>query len=471
MYNGLAHMATGTATGVFSESLGGLDLSATTHTNSGTYNDSWTFSNTNYKDATGTVTDVIAPATAGDGVLTITVNGYSGIYDGLAHGATGSATGVGGENLNALLNLGASFVNVTGGTANWTFAGNANYAPTSGTAAIVIGKAPLTVTANNASRLYGYANPTFTASYSGFKNGETLATSGVTGNPSLTTTATTSSAVGSYVITAAAGSLAANNYSFNFTDGTLTVFLGGFIGLDSVSMRGSNSVVDSFNSSDSTHGSSAAVLSNGAIDIGGRISGTVVSAQGSVSLQPNGAVSGDVSAGTTISNRGTVSGSINPNSPSGVLVGTAVPSCGAFTLNPSISGDFTYSNGDLKVTGQRVAILAAGSYCFHSITLTGGATIQVNGAVSISLTGELNAGGGSFSNTTRIPANLAIASSYSGKNGVSINGGADVFLTLYAPTTEVSVTGNASVFGSMLGKTLTVVGNPDLHYDTQLNGF
>jgi hypothetical protein len=38
-------------------------------------------------------------------------------------------------------------------------------------------------------------------------------------------------------------------------------------------------------------------------------------------------------------------------------------------------------------------------------------------------------------------------------------------------TTEVSITGNASVFGSMLGKTLTVVGNPDLHYDTQLSGF
>ena len=72
-------------------------------------------------------------------------------------------------------------------------------------ASLVIGKAPLTVTADAASRVYGDANPVFTASFSGFKNGETLATSGVTGSPSLTTTATPASAVGGYPITAALG--------------------------------------------------------------------------------------------------------------------------------------------------------------------------------------------------------------------------------------------------------------------------
>jgi hypothetical protein len=40
----------------------------------------------------------------------------------------------------------------------------------------------LTVTADNASRAFGAANPTFTASYSGFKNGQTFATSGVSGS-------------------------------------------------------------------------------------------------------------------------------------------------------------------------------------------------------------------------------------------------------------------------------------------------
>lgn len=51
---------------------------------------------------------------------------------------------------------------------------------------------------------------------------DTLATS-VTGSPNLTTTALTTSPVGSYPITAAAGSLAASNYTFSFVNSTLTV--------------------------------------------------------------------------------------------------------------------------------------------------------------------------------------------------------------------------------------------------------
>jgi len=88
---------------------------------------------------------------------------------------------------------------------------------------LTVGKATVTVTADAASRAYGAANPAFTAAYSGFVNGDTLATSGVTGAPSLTTTATPASAMGGYPIVAAVGTLAATNYSFTFVNGTLTV--------------------------------------------------------------------------------------------------------------------------------------------------------------------------------------------------------------------------------------------------------
>ena len=84
-----------------------------------------------------------------------------------------------------------------------------------------VGKAPLTVTANAASKSYDSVNPAFSASYAGFQNGET--SSVLSGSPSLTTTATTGSAVGSYTITAATGTLSAANYSFGFVNGTLTV--------------------------------------------------------------------------------------------------------------------------------------------------------------------------------------------------------------------------------------------------------
>jgi MBG domain (YGX type) len=79
------------------------------------------------------------------------------------------------------------------------------------------------VSADNKSRQYSDTNPTFTATYTGFKNSQTLATSGVTGSPSLTTTATPSSPIANYTITTGAGNLASGNYSFSLANGSLTV--------------------------------------------------------------------------------------------------------------------------------------------------------------------------------------------------------------------------------------------------------
>ena len=80
------------------------------------------------------------------------------------------------------------------------------------------------ITANPASRAYGAADPTFTDTISGFINGQTLATSGVTGAPSFTTTASSTSHVGNtYEVVAGIGSLQSADYLFSFMPGTLTI--------------------------------------------------------------------------------------------------------------------------------------------------------------------------------------------------------------------------------------------------------
>ena len=101
----------------------------------------------------------------------------------------------------------------------------ANYSFSFVAGTLTVTPATLTVTADDHSKVYGDANPALSASFSGFKNGETLATRGVTGAPALSTGVTATSAVGSYTITASAGTLTAANYdySFNFATGTLTV--------------------------------------------------------------------------------------------------------------------------------------------------------------------------------------------------------------------------------------------------------
>jgi hypothetical protein len=82
-----------------------------------------------------------------------------------------------------------------------------------------ISPAPLTITANDASMIYGAVLPTLTASYSGFVNEETpanLSTPAV-----LTTSATSASPAGDYPILVSGAT--DPNYSISFVPGTLTI--------------------------------------------------------------------------------------------------------------------------------------------------------------------------------------------------------------------------------------------------------
>ena len=247
----------------------------------------------------------------------------------------------------------------------------------------------------------------------------------------------------------------------------MTIYLTGLVGLNSVKLGGFADSFDSTVGYPAGAGNNMTILSNGTIEImGARVNGNILSTASNVLLQPNTIVNGNVVAGTSVTNKGTVNGTITQNQSAAALIAPAVADCGAFTAGPNVSGSFTYGNGDLKVTGT--ASIGNGTYCFHSLTLNGGAVLQVSGPVSINLTGQLNAGGGSFANTTHVPANLQIASSYAGSNGASLNGGAEAFLTVYAPRTDVTVSGNSSLFGAVLGKTLTVSGTPDVHYDSTM---
>ena len=93
---------------------------------------------------------------------------------------------------------------------------------TNGTFAI--SKAPLTLSANNATKTYGDANPAFTTTLSGFVAGQNLATSGVSGTGSASSLATATSNVGDYTVTPTIGTLSATNYAVtSFVDGTLSI--------------------------------------------------------------------------------------------------------------------------------------------------------------------------------------------------------------------------------------------------------
>src|SRR5207302_521825 len=84
---------------------------------------------------------------------------------------------------------------------------------------LTVTTAALTVTANNAGKVYGQANPAFSVTYAGFVNGDTPSALG--GSLSYATAATAASAVGGYAVTPSG--LTSGNYTITFVGGTLTV--------------------------------------------------------------------------------------------------------------------------------------------------------------------------------------------------------------------------------------------------------
>jgi hypothetical protein len=131
-YDAASHTASGSCKDLGGTALAGLDKSATTHTDAGTYNaDPWTFAGTtNYAAAGGTVDDKINQAAADCSSL----SGYTVTYDGNSHTAAGSCKDLGGT---ALVGLDKSATtHADAGTYNadpWTFAGTTNYAASGGT--------------------------------------------------------------------------------------------------------------------------------------------------------------------------------------------------------------------------------------------------------------------------------------------------------------------------------------------------
>ncbi len=173
---------------------------------------------TDYTTATGTVQLLVNEAPTTITWATPAAITYGTVLSGAQLDATANAAGtfVYSPPAGTVLGAGAQTLSVTFTPTN------TNYAMSTGTVSLTVNRAQLTVTAQNASRAYAAANPAFSDTITGFVNGDTQSV--VSGTPSLTSTATTSSSVGSYPITAALGTLSAANYTFStFVNGTLTI--------------------------------------------------------------------------------------------------------------------------------------------------------------------------------------------------------------------------------------------------------
>ena len=195
-------------------------------------------------------------------------------------------------------------------------------------------------------------------------------------------------------------------------------------------------------------------------------------------------INGEATAGGNMSiGQSTVTGDTTSGAPQVAM--PPAPSCpqsgyGAYDGGSIGGGSFNSGNGQLRGNGSDNIILTGGTYCFSSITITGQATVSLQGQAQIYLTSPSNFGGGGIinyvppGNSYPIPSNLQIFSTYNagtnGNQGITFAGGSAVYAAIYAPEAALNFQGSVTdYYGAAIGGTISM-GAANFHYDEALAG-
>lgn len=135
--------------------------------------------------------------------------------------------------------------------------------------------------------------------------------------------------------------------------------------------------------------------------------------------------------------------------------------------------------GAVSFSGGSTVVLQAGTYNFDSLTVSGGAVIELptTGTVVINILNQkgtgtpINFSGGTVANKTTagaagVPGNFTIV--YGGTNPINLSGGATMFATVYAPNAPVTISGAGALDGALVCKTANFSGSGTVNYDTSL---
>jgi len=327
-----------------------------------------------------TFTYVDGTLSIGKALLTITANPASSIY-GAALVPDGSLTVtysgfVNGDGPSSLTTLPTVANSATAGSPVGTYtltpsgAANPNYTFQYVTGVYTIQKAALNITAVNQTMTYGGAVPALTASYSGFVNGD--GTSSLTTAPTITTTATSSSPVGTYPISASGA--AAPNYTITYTAGTMTV------GKATLTVTANNQ----------------------SMPLGGPLPAFTVSYSGFVN--GNGAAS--------LTTQSTATTTATASSPAGAYL--VVPSGGS---SPNYT--FTYVDGTLSIGKALLTITANPASSIY------GAALVPDGSLTVTYSGFVNGDGPSSLITLPTVTNSASAGADAGTYTLTPSGADD----------------------------------------------
>jgi hypothetical protein len=263
-------------------------------------------------------------------------------------------------------------------------------------------------------------------------------------------------------------------------DGTSCVpgFDMAIFGKESVGLSG-NVLVDSYDSTPPGTYASTHVSSGGNIGANGCASPKAVTISGSVSLYGNVSIGSGcaVASGYSQSGSPTVTGTKTAQTSNRVLTSVTVPTVGTNQGNKSVSSHGTLAlatnqtYGNINASGGSHVVLNAGTYVVNSISLSGNSDLQLASTpVLIYVKTSMDITGGTVTNPTLRAPNLVFMVANTATS-VKVSGGTESSFAVYAPDTNVQISGNADIFGAIVGKQVSNSGTPKIHYDKALGGF
>ncbi len=294
-----------------------------------------------------------------------------------------------------------------------------------------------------------------------------------------------------------------------------SLFANGLVAKDVLTFSGGNASVDSY---DSRLGAYDASLGGGATnryprgsagsgsvavnsftlsnsDIFGYVSIGTADYSG-LDVGPNGIIAGSFSAtgGTIDYSRVTTDFTTNfEDTTAPTAAGYAIGSISGATSLPrggdiaAADGKFYYDVTSISLSGaaSRILGIVGGNDVVIRITsttgtgvsVTGNASIQVNGGASLELyaSNDVDIGGNGIANAND-PAAFQFWStqtaSSAGTQSVSIHGNGQLSAVVYAPNADVTMNGggsSGSIYGAVVADTITVTGGSEFHYDEALS--
>ncbi|HEY8666794.1 MAG TPA: collagen-binding domain-containing protein [Tepidisphaeraceae bacterium] len=137
------------------------------------------------------------------------------------------------------------------------------------------------------------------------------------------------------------------------------------------------------------------------------------------------------------------------------------------------AGGWINSNRDLKMGNGDWASLPGGNYYIHDMNIGSGASLWFTGPTTIYCYHNLTINGNTYT-ASSVPQNLKIVMCPSSGGAlpgtVNVGSSADLYASIYAPQSAVTLSGSGDIYGSVLSKSIDMTGTSAIHYDTALSG-